>query len=138
MSSASSLPNAFTEKGQVGSRNISNTRGPWPQTRGSARQFCFTCCPCSLGSAASRPVRKEREDLGPLEATQARPALHGIRRLHAPVQATFSAEKDGQKHPGLRSAEVASEDSACLVEIMPAAATHVGRRHPTLGKRDAD
>src|SRR5580692_7689859 len=39
---SSSLPNAFTENGQVGSRNISNTRGPWPQTRGSARHVvCF-------------------------------------------------------------------------------------------------
>src|ERR1700724_2160763 len=41
-SRSSSLPNAFTENGQVGSRNISSTRGPWPQTRGSARHaVCF-------------------------------------------------------------------------------------------------
>src|ERR1700724_233818 len=41
-SRSSSLPNAFTENGQVGSRNTSNTRGPWPQTRGSARHVvCF-------------------------------------------------------------------------------------------------
>src|SRR6201999_2720383 len=33
---SSSLPNALTENGQVGSRNISNRRGPCPQVRGSA------------------------------------------------------------------------------------------------------
>ena len=36
-SNSSNLPNAFTEYGQVGSRNASNIRGPLPQTRGSAR-----------------------------------------------------------------------------------------------------
>src|SRR5580700_1132229 len=36
---SSSLPNALTENGQVGSRNTSKMRGPWPQTSGSARQF---------------------------------------------------------------------------------------------------
>src|SRR6516165_6570792 len=35
---SSSLANAFAENGQVGSRNISNWRGPWPQVSGSARQ----------------------------------------------------------------------------------------------------
>ena len=34
---AQGLPNARTENGHVGSRNISNTRGPWPQASGSAR-----------------------------------------------------------------------------------------------------
>src|SRR6516225_6078496 len=34
---SSVLPNAFTENGQVGSRNISKTRGPVPHTSGSAR-----------------------------------------------------------------------------------------------------
>src|SRR6516162_2984457 len=38
---SSSLPNALTENGQVGSRNISKTRGPWPQTSGSARHVFF-------------------------------------------------------------------------------------------------
>src|SRR5262249_19520246 len=36
---SSSLLNAFAEYGQVGSRNISNSRGPRPQISGSARQF---------------------------------------------------------------------------------------------------
>src|SRR6516165_9132878 len=40
-SRSSSLPNALTENGQVGSRNTSNTRGPWPQTSGSARHAFF-------------------------------------------------------------------------------------------------
>src|SRR5215467_15555135 len=35
---ASSLANALAENGQVGSRNISNRRGPCPQVSGSARQ----------------------------------------------------------------------------------------------------
>src|ERR1700756_1654045 len=39
--SSSSLPNALTENGQVGSRNTSKTRGPWPQTSGSARHVFF-------------------------------------------------------------------------------------------------
>src|SRR5215471_19072610 len=38
---SSSLPNALTENGQVGSRNTSKTRGPWPQTSGSARHVFF-------------------------------------------------------------------------------------------------
>src|SRR5215831_7813415 len=33
---SSSLANALAEYGQVGSRNISNRRGPWPQVSGSA------------------------------------------------------------------------------------------------------
>src|ERR1700733_6894109 len=33
---SSSLPNALAENGQVGSRNISNRRGPRPQVKGSA------------------------------------------------------------------------------------------------------
>ena len=37
-SSSSSLPNALTEYGHVGSRNISKTRGPLPHTSGSAYQ----------------------------------------------------------------------------------------------------
>src|SRR4029077_3869104 len=36
-SRSSSLPKALTENGQVGSRNTSKMRGPWPQTSGSAR-----------------------------------------------------------------------------------------------------
>src|ERR1700719_2309124 len=40
-SRSSSLPNALTENGQVGSRNTSKTRGPWPQTSGSARHVFF-------------------------------------------------------------------------------------------------
>jgi hypothetical protein len=36
-SRSSSLPKALMENGQVGSRNTSKTRGPWPQTSGSAR-----------------------------------------------------------------------------------------------------
>src|ERR1700739_479064 len=36
-SRSSSLPKALTENGQVGSRNTSKTRGPRPQTSGSAR-----------------------------------------------------------------------------------------------------
>src|SRR6516162_6781583 len=38
---SSSLPNALTENGQVGSRNTSRTRGPWPQMSGSARHVFF-------------------------------------------------------------------------------------------------
>src|SRR5580704_2425753 len=37
----SSLPNALTENGQVGSRNTSKMRGPWPQTSGSAHHVFF-------------------------------------------------------------------------------------------------
>src|ERR1700731_3585693 len=38
---SSSLPKALTENGQVGSRNTSKTRGPWPQTSGSVRHVFF-------------------------------------------------------------------------------------------------
>src|ERR1700693_3761475 len=40
-SRSSSLPNALTENGQVGSRNTSKMRGPWPQTSGSACHTFF-------------------------------------------------------------------------------------------------
>src|ERR1700730_1974517 len=40
-SSASTLPNALTENGQVGSKNISKMVGPCSQTSGSARQLLF-------------------------------------------------------------------------------------------------
>ena len=41
-SSASSLLKVFTENGQVGSRNTSNVRAPWPQTSGCACKLMRT------------------------------------------------------------------------------------------------
>src|SRR5215831_3815818 len=55
---SSSLPNALTENGQVGSRNTSRTRGPWPQTSGSARHVFF------IRSFLLRLVRKRRRPEG--------------------------------------------------------------------------
>src|SRR5580700_5705345 len=55
---SSSLPNALTENGQVGSRNTSKTRGPWPQTSGSARHPFF------IRSFLLRLVHKRRRPEG--------------------------------------------------------------------------
>src|SRR5215813_5543078 len=55
---SSSLPSALTENGQVGSRNISRTRGPWPQTSGSARHVFF------IRSFLLRLVHKRRRPEG--------------------------------------------------------------------------
>src|SRR5580693_862749 len=62
-SRSSSLPNALTENGQVGSKNTSKTRGPWPQTSGSASHIFFIRFPPSawLSASAGREVR-ERVD----------------------------------------------------------------------------
>src|SRR5262249_23722999 len=62
-SRSSSLPNALTENGQVGSRNNSKTRGPWPQTSGSARQVFFirifpSKCLVSYAATARRGNRR--------------------------------------------------------------------------------
>src|SRR3954468_21000707 len=53
-SSSSSLPNALTENGQVGSRNTSKTRGPLPHTSGSARHV-FVIRPLLVHLVCPRP-----------------------------------------------------------------------------------
>src|SRR5262249_49643394 len=50
---SSGLPNAFPEKGQVGSRNTSNMRGPFPQVSGSAYQLLVVWVMSSISALAS-------------------------------------------------------------------------------------
>src|SRR5215469_11699546 len=67
----SSLPNALTENGQVGSRNTSRTRGPWPQTSGSAYHVFF------IRSFLLRLVRKRRRPEGDQTFGRGSPAVPG-------------------------------------------------------------
>src|SRR6516164_4345063 len=73
---SSSLPNALTENGQVGSRNTSKTRGPWPQTSGSARHVFF------IPSFLFRLVHKRRRPQGDQTLRPEKPAVRAGRQRH--------------------------------------------------------
>jgi hypothetical protein len=72
---SSSLPNALTENGQVGSRNISKTRGPLPHTNGSARhEFgirSFLVHPILRGERATTLILKPEKTICTAVAAQA-------------------------------------------------------------------
>ena len=65
---SSSLPKALTENGQVGSRNTSKMRGPWPQTRGSARHAFMRSFLYPVQFAARAPSEVMRRAPEPSQA----------------------------------------------------------------------